>query len=99
MSDRDDQKIVSLDQRRREDAARQKAELAAAAAAAKRKTNGPGRDLNQPFGRPMGSGAAPAPRRMGAVGLGTAVGKLLAGLVWGGLVLMIALAVWTSLAG
>lgn len=97
MSD-DDDKIVSLDQRRREDQARQKAELAAAAAA-KRKTNGSGRDLSKPFGRPMGSGGAGAssPRTGGAIG--RLVGTVAAGAVWGGLAAMIAIAVWSAMAG
>ena len=97
MSDRDDPKIVSLDQRRREDAARQKAELAAAAAA-KRRTNGAGRDLNRPFGRPMGSGGATAAPRPGG-GIGRLIGAAVAVAVWGGLAAMIALAVWTTVAG
>lgn len=104
MSDRPktgDDKIVSLDQRRREDAARQKAELAAAAAA-RGKTNGAGRDLKQPFGWPM-AGGAPSPGRAGRPGgagaLGNLVGSIVAMLVWGGLAVMVALAIWTSVKG
>jgi len=96
MSDRDDPKIVSLDQRRREDAARQKAELAAQAAAPKQ-ANGSGRDLNRPFGRPL-QGHAGTPGRPG-FSLGGALGAAVAWIVWGGLVAMLALAVLGAVAG
>lgn len=97
MSDRDDDKIVSLDARRRADQARQKAELAAQAAA-RRKSNGSGRDLNQPFGRPMQghqTGTAVRP----SMGLGGVLGMLVAWIVWGGLIALLALAVLKTVAG
>ena len=95
MSDRDDEKIVSLDQRRRADQERQKAELAAQA---RRKANGGGRPPNPPFGQPSRPGG-PASAGGVASGLGRLLGVIAAGAVWGGLVVSIAVAVWSQFAG
>ena len=85
MSDNDDDKIVSLDQRRRADQARQKAELAAAAA--RKKQNGSGRTVNQPLGRPQH-------RTGGSGGVARSLGGVIAWLVWGGLAALLALSVF-----
>jgi hypothetical protein len=89
MADEDD-KIISLDQRRRAEQARQKAEIAAAAARRK-KTNGsgagPGQGFNRPVGQPMRAGA---PRPAGGAARG--LGRLMALLVYGGLAATIGLA-------
>jgi len=85
MSDNDDHKIVSLDQRRRADQARQKAELAAAAA--RKKQNGSSRPLNQPHGQPLR-------RAGGSGGVARGLGGVIAWLVWGGLAAMLALSVF-----
>ena len=88
MSDRDD-KIVSLDQRRRQDAARQKAEIEARA---RRTSNGSGRAINQPFGRPLPKRAA---NDGGATPIASGIGLALSWLTWGSLVVMGALTLWT----
>jgi hypothetical protein len=96
MADRDDkdlgEKIVSLDQRRRADAARQKAEIAAQ----RKKRNGSGQGFNRPFGQPAATRAANAGAAPGGAARG--IGKVVAMLVYGGLVLVVALAVfgWVS---
>ena len=91
MSDPDDKpkaKIISLDERRRADAARQKAELAASVAAAKKaRSNGSGAPQTyrqQMQGRAANSGGRP---RL-TVGFGSAV----AWVVWAGLAVALVLA-------
>ncbi|MBX7248347.1 MAG: hypothetical protein K1X35_04770 [Caulobacteraceae bacterium] len=80
----DDDKIISLDQRRRAEQARQKAEVASAAAR-RRQANGSGPASFR--------GAAPAPRPANAPGGGLRrLGRLMAILVYGGLAISIALA-------
>lgn len=109
MSDRpdngDNEKIVSLDQRRRDDAARQKAEVAAAAKLA---ANGSQRSQSQPWGRPTSQGGArPAlqsgPRRAandgGATPIATGIGTVLGWLVWIVLGVTLALMAWSMLTG
>lgn len=91
MSDSDDEpraKIISLDERRRADAARQKAELAASVAAAKKaRPNGSGAPQTyrqQMQGRAANTGGRPKL----VVGLGAAV----AWVVWAGMAVALALA-------
>lgn len=92
MSDPDDKpkaKIISLDERRRADAARQKAELAASVAAAKK-------------ARANGSGAAPQTYRQqmqgraanngGGPKLARGFGSLVAWVVWAGMAAALVLA-------
>ncbi len=82
MDDPDD-KIVSLDERRRADAARQKAEIAQAASA-RRKANGGFR----PQAQPRMKRAAAAPRSPGPApqALGGVIGRIAAIVVWGVLI-------------
>lgn len=93
MNDRDDDNIVSLDQRRRADQARQKAELAAEAA--RRRANGGSRPANLSFGQP----GATRPPGGGLAGAGRLLGGLAAVAVWGGLLAMVVIAVVAAAMG
>ena len=91
MSDPDDEpkaKIISLDERRRADAARQKAELAASVAAAKKaRSNGSGAPQTyrqQMQGRAANNGGRPK--------LALGFGAVVAWVVWSGLAVVLVLA-------
>lgn len=91
MSDPDDEpkaKIVSLDERRRADAARQKAELAASVAAAKKaRSNGSGAPQTyhqQMQGRAANTGGRPK--------LALGFGSVVAWVVWAGMAAALVLA-------
>jgi hypothetical protein len=83
MADRDDDKIISLDQRRLADQARQKAELAAARKAS---SNGSGRTVNRGFDQPA--------RARPSGGFARGLGAALAWLLYVGFAATIALAVY-----
>lgn len=96
----EDGKIVSLDQRRRDDAARQKAEIAAQA---KRAANGSGRTPDQPWGRrgpaqgARQAGARAANTDRGPTPIASAIGTGLSWLLWIVAGVALALTLWTMM--